>query len=185
MKGKFKIGDRVRITERGRTYDKCGVIKCIECGYYGVELDLFVNTHNCSGHCKDGHGWWVSADCMELVNDKTENIVIYCKDNEVVALDKSTGEKGIAKCSPYDEFDFMTGAKLAFERLHENLIKRKPHLKSCRILDGKYYGEIGKPTKLKDIVGRALFVGDVVELFDEFSVEFCTLFAESFKGRAS
>lgn len=44
-------------------------------------------------------------------------IVIYRNDNKVVALDKSTGEKAEAKCNPADEFDFRTGAKLAFNRL--------------------------------------------------------------------
>lgn len=44
-------------------------------------------------------------------------IVIYRKDNKVVALDKSTGEKAEANCNPADEFDFRTGAKLAFNRL--------------------------------------------------------------------
>lgn len=131
-----------------------------------------MGSHNCSGHCKKGHGWWASDKSIKLVDDKTENIIIYRKDNEVVALDKSSGEKGIAKCSPDDEFDFMTGAKLAFERLHENLIERKPHLECYRLLDGKYFGEIGKPTKLKDIVDRALFVGDVVELFNADNLPF-------------
>ena len=46
-----------------------------------------------------------------------ECIVIYRKDNKVIALDKTTGKTGIAKCSPEDEFDFGIGAKLAFERL--------------------------------------------------------------------
>lgn len=44
-------------------------------------------------------------------------IVIYRNDNKVVALDKSTGEKAEANCNPADEFDFRTGAKLAFDRL--------------------------------------------------------------------
>lgn len=47
----------------------------------------------------------------------SETIVIYRKDNKVIALDKSTGEKAEAKCNPADEFDFRTGAKLAFNRL--------------------------------------------------------------------
>ena len=46
-----------------------------------------------------------------------ESIVIYRKDNEIIALDKSTGEKALAKCNPNDEFDFHAGAKLAFQRL--------------------------------------------------------------------
>lgn len=44
-------------------------------------------------------------------------IVIYRNDNKVVALDKSIGEKAEANCNPADEFDFRTGAKLAFNRL--------------------------------------------------------------------
>jgi hypothetical protein len=48
---------------------------------------------------------------------KNESIVIYRKGQEVIALDKTTGKKAVAKCCPDDEFDFNTGAKLAFDRL--------------------------------------------------------------------
>ena len=48
---------------------------------------------------------------------KNDCIVIYRKDNETIALDKTTGAKAVAKCSPEDKYDFTTGAKLAFERL--------------------------------------------------------------------
>ena len=37
--------------------------------------------------------------------------------NQVIAFDKATGKKAVAKCHPGDEFDFNIGAKLAFERL--------------------------------------------------------------------
>lgn len=60
----------------------------------------------------------VEEECFDLVRKaKQETIVIYRNDNKVVALDKSTGEKAEAKCNPADEFDFRTGAKLAFNRL--------------------------------------------------------------------
>lgn len=48
---------------------------------------------------------------------KKECIVIYRKGSETVALDKTTGKKAVAKCSPEDKYDFYTGAQLAFERL--------------------------------------------------------------------
>ena len=48
---------------------------------------------------------------------ENETIVIYRKGKEVIALDKATGKKAVAKCCPDDEFDFNTGAKLAFDRL--------------------------------------------------------------------
>ena len=184
MKSKFKIGDRVKITKRGHGYGKVGIIKFIDkCGYYAIEVDDYLGSHNCSGHCKNGHGWWASDESIKLVDDKTENIIIYRNNNEVVALDKSSGEKGIAKCSPDDEFDFMTGAKIALERLTDKLIKRKPHLESCRIIYGTHYGEIGKPTKLKDIVGRTLFVGDVVELFNSDNLPFGESSIVEIKGK--
>lgn len=68
--------------------------------------------------------WCVSLGYKVINFDdlrKNECIVIYRKDNEVIALDKSTGKKAVAKCSPEDTFDFKTGAKIAFDRLTENV----------------------------------------------------------------
>ena len=48
---------------------------------------------------------------------KDETIVIFRKGQEVIALDKSTGERGVAKCHPNDKFDFKVGAVVAFNRL--------------------------------------------------------------------
>lgn len=47
----------------------------------------------------------------------SECIVIYRRGNEVIALNKIDGSKAVAKCNPYDDFDFTVGAKLAFQRL--------------------------------------------------------------------
>lgn len=54
-----------------------------------------------------------------------ECIVIYRKDQKVIALDKSTGKKAEAVCNPDDDFDFKVGAKLAFERLMKQECKFK------------------------------------------------------------
>ena len=43
--------------------------------------------------------------------------MIYRRGNEVIALNKIDGSKAVAKCNPYDDFDFTVGAKLAFQRL--------------------------------------------------------------------
>ena len=45
-------------------------------------------------------------DDLEPVN---ETIVIYRKDREVIAVDKTTGYKAIARCNPADEYDFHIG----------------------------------------------------------------------------
>ena len=62
----------------------------------------------------------ISNSSKPLETKKSECIVVYRKDNEVIALDKSTGKRVIAKCSPRDAFDFEIGAKLAFARLFDD-----------------------------------------------------------------
>lgn len=116
---KFKVGDKVKIldgsmisfyaggwTSSMREYiGKVATIKSVEeffngrTGYHMEEFDFVYDERG-----------------LELA-EKTQPIVIYRKDREVIALDKNTGKTGIARCCPDDEFDFQTGAKLAFERL--------------------------------------------------------------------
>lgn len=50
-------------------------------------------------------------------------IVIYSNGTETIALNKATGEKAVAKCSPDDTYDFYTGARLAFDRLTKPPVK--------------------------------------------------------------
>ena len=122
-KHKFKVGDRVKVkkdivTLNRRTVGKCGTVKELFMdNYCSVEFDKFVGGHDCGGFAKEGHGWNFVEDALDLVKTQNETIVIYRKDNKVIALDKSTGEKAEANCNPADEFDFRTGAKLAFNRL--------------------------------------------------------------------
>ena len=122
-KRKFKVGDRVKVKKNTvtlniRTVGECGTVKkLLTDNYYSVEFDKFVGGHDCDGFAKDGYGWNAAEDALDLVKHQNETIVIYRKDNKVIALDKSTGEKAEAKCNPADEFDFRTGAKLAFNRL--------------------------------------------------------------------
>lgn len=63
---------------------------------------------------EDGFSW------TDAMFEPIQPIVIYAKGSEVIALDKNTGENGVAKCSPYDTFDFYVGAELAFKRLMEH-----------------------------------------------------------------
>ena len=122
-KRKFKVGDRVKVKKNTatlniRTVGECGTVKkLLTDNYYSVEFDKFVGGHDCKGFAKDGYGWNCAEDALDLVKHQNETIVIYRNGNSVVALDKSTGERAEAKCNPADEFDFRTGAKLAFSRL--------------------------------------------------------------------
>lgn len=172
VKRKFKVGDRVKVkkdivTLNRRTVGKCGTVKeLLTDNYCSVEFDEFVGGHDCNGFAKEGHGWNHAEDALDLVKTQNETIVIYRNDNKVVALDKSTGEKAEAKCNPADEFDFRTGAKLAFNRLMgEDVkpdngvreVKRKAKVgEYIKIVDAKHFlipyenGEIFRVISVKN-----------------------------------
>lgn len=108
VKRKFKVGKRYK----GKNYTGEDIVIEItktngRTVYY---KDVVGNTFN----VKDFN---INSPFAADLEEVDLTIVIYSKDNKVVALDKSTGEKAEANCNPADEFDFRTGAKLAFNRL--------------------------------------------------------------------
>lgn len=116
---KFKVGDKVRILDGSN-------LKYCRGGYVSDMKNYVGKVCTTSEMCKhiEGRpdGYRLKDECyswderaLELV--EPESIVIYRKDNKVIAFDKSTGKTATARCDPADTFDFMTGAKLAFERL--------------------------------------------------------------------
>lgn len=115
---KFKVGDVVKPNKKADenyTITTTSVVReaiVTELRDYTMEIKII------KGSCSVGKVFSVEEECFDLVRKaKQETIVIYRNDNKVVALDKTTGEKAEAKCNPADEFDFRTGAKLAFNRL--------------------------------------------------------------------
>lgn len=109
-KCKFKVGDRY--TSK-LFYDKGAVIEITEINGDVVSYkDIVGRTFGAEKTFEIGS---MFSDTLKKV--RSETIVIYRNGNSVVALDKSTGEKAEANCNPADEFDFRTGAKLAFNRL--------------------------------------------------------------------
>lgn len=236
----FKIGDRVKVKNdiwyKPSIEDETGTVIKIDGSSVGVEFDNYVDGHSLGGEGKYGHCWLCFPNMLKHI--KGENKIVICRNgNEVVAVDKMTGKKGVAKCNPEDKFDFITGAKLALDRLIVREVKRpakvgeyikivnpvwtgkryhkgdifkvcehfdngpsftacvkvydidirildkeyvvlegyapvecckpveevKPHL----TLDNSYFGEIGKKTNFKDVIGRPLYIGDTVELYDD------------------
>lgn len=118
VKRKFKVGDVVKPNKKADenyTITTTSVVReaiVTELRDYTMEIKII------KGSCSVGEVFTVEEKCFDLVRKaKQETIVIYRKDNKVIALDKSTGEKAEANCNPADEFDFRTGAKLAFNRL--------------------------------------------------------------------
>lgn len=110
-KCKFKVGERYKCVadsvEKGAVIEITGIN-----GLFVFYKDLIGKTY---GGGKKFHIQSPFAETLEKVTNDT--IVIYRKDNKVIALDKTTGKNAEARCNPADEFDFYTGAKLAFQRL--------------------------------------------------------------------
>lgn len=107
-KHKFNVGDRYK---SGYFADNDAVIENTEISGGTVFYKDVVGESIGLKHFQIGS---IFSAALEKVDT---TIVIYRNDNKVVALDKSTGEKAEANCNPADEFDFRTGAKLAFNRL--------------------------------------------------------------------
>lgn len=114
-KRKFKVGERYK---SGMILDNAAVIEITEINGDFVSYKDVVRETSGRKIFEIGS---IFSDNLEKVGSET--IVIYRNDNKVVALDKSTGEKAEAKCNPADEFDFRTGAKLAFNRLMGEYVK--------------------------------------------------------------
>lgn len=116
---KFKVGDKVRILDGSKiknyTDGWCGSLKRYT-GRNSTVIDVVDFVDGRVGYKLYGTNNF-TFDERSLKYAEHETIVIYRKDNEVIALDKRTGKKAIAKCSPEDTFDFNIGAKLAFDRL--------------------------------------------------------------------
>lgn len=145
---KLKVGDKVRVrswdsmAEQYGTDFRDGSIKVRHsftgpmrkyCGKIVTITELIPSFNGYK--IKEDEGAWIYSD--EMFEPVSYTIVIYRKDNEVIALDKSTGKMNKAICSPEDEFDFYTGASLAITRLINN--EPVPVLKKVK----KYYnGEI-------------------------------------------
>lgn len=118
MKHKFYVGDVVKPNKKADENYTITTTSVVREAIVTELRDYTMDIKIIKGSCSVGEVFSVEEKCFDLVRKaKQETIVIYRNDNKVVALDKTTGEKAEAKCNPADEFDFRTGAKLAFNRL--------------------------------------------------------------------
>lgn len=118
MKHKFHVGDVVKPNKKADENYSITTTSVVREAIVTELRDYTMDIKIIKGSRSVGEVFSVEEKCFDLVRKaKQETIVIYRNDNKVVALDKTTGEKAEAKCNPADEFDFRTGAKLAFNRL--------------------------------------------------------------------
>lgn len=153
---KYKIGDRVRVRQcldGLNLKGKIGKVVAIgEMYNYGIEFDEpIAGGHSCGG--KGKWGWCRWGYEVELEPPAGNKIVITTDGKTTLARlyeDKKIVKTAKAKCAPEDEFDFIAGAELAFERLTQNKLK-KPI----------YYN--GKVVCVKAYEGTAYTVGKIYE----------------------
>ena len=124
MKHKFYVGDVVKPNKKADENYTITNTSYVREAIVTELRDYTMYIKIIKGSRSVGKVFSVEEECFDLVRKaKQETIVIYRNDNKVVALDKSTGKKAEAKCNPADEFDFRTGAKLAFNRLMGEYVK--------------------------------------------------------------
>lgn len=157
MSKKFKVGDKVSVVkptkEHGKLKGEIAEITFIvpDKQYQYRYVLAFEHQEDC---------YYFKADELKLVS--REEIIIYRDGNNIIALDKATKCKGIVRYNPVDDFNFDTGAKLAFERLQDIKGKREVYngkivcIKGCCEFEtGRIYNVVdGKLINPKD--GRAL-----------------------------
>ena len=119
---KFKVGDRVRVLDGSKIRNYIGgwvydMEKHI--GKVDTIIGVGLKTSEANGYyLKDSGGYFFDGRGLELV---ANNKIVITTDGKTTLARLYDGGNVIksaeAKCSPDDEFDFSTGAKIAFERL--------------------------------------------------------------------
>lgn len=95
---------------------------------------------------------------LHIMSDGKKTTAVYKKNGDFVSSSE-------ANLHPDDEFNFKTGAQIAFDRVFQpEPEKKEPKKLRLFSVAGKCYGTVGNPTRYKDINGRPLFVGDIVEI---------------------
>lgn len=185
---KFKVGDRVQIktwkemekefgTRDGNIRTHIVFSKQMRhlCGTFAT-ID-YINEKTYSVCLKDmtteGYIRFIySPDMLKPANPEKYELHIMSDGNKTTAVYKKNGDvvsRSEANLHPDDEFNFKTGAQIAFDRVFQPEPEKKEP-KKLRLFNavGNCYGTVGTPTKYKDVYGRPLFVGDIVEVENAF-----------------
>ncbi len=184
----LKVGDKVRIVNKkeGSSWNNRGLMD----KWLGKIMTVRMHNYSTIKMVEDQKEWddgwnWHAEMIAEKVGGPEIHITI--DGNKTIAVLKEGGKvvkRAEAKCNPEDTFDFERGAYIALNRVLGNDVKVsddgevflykkgkpefKPHLVSKNT--NNHLGVIGDETNFKDAIGRALFVGDSVELYNGSNV---------------
>lgn len=162
---KYKLGQDVR---NKKSPDETGKIRKLMC--FSGNPHYLVETQ--AGGKK--HFVIVSEDMIEAVSDD-EKICIIRHGNKVIAKDLNSARVGVARCNPSDTFDYVTGAKIAIERLFgvEEVsvpgYEKKPSLLNCKFVVTRKASAVGLTVGKIYSVTNGKFVGDYGSAFPTLS----------------
>ena len=179
---KFKVGDKVRILDGSKIVSYTGTWSYSMHKYVGriatiAEIEPFCDGRTSYSMKEFGYCW--DERGLEPA-EEVKNVVIWRTGNRVYAKDSITKEQAVARCNPEDTFDFLTGAKLALERLCES---SRPLAvgDDVRIINtGKIYTNSvqwvldnvrGDSLKIRYAYGQSLGYPETIRLDDKFRIK--------------
>ena len=172
---KYKVGDKVRIVSKWTTecnqnplgymdkwLGKVMTIRAIEGDMYRMKEDIH---ESLLGWC------WNEATISGLAYN--HKIVITTDGKETLARlyeGNKVIKSAVAKCSPEEEFDFETGARIAFDRLVGKPIEEKANYYNGKVVCVDNFGNetaytVGKIYQFKD--------GEFVNDLGDTSIWYC------------
>lgn len=179
-KPKFKVGDLVVLKDNVKAGDCINTLTINTSMYRGLKTPCRIKRVYMDGSALiDGRFFPLDA----LKPFYPEKIIIYRNGAEVVAKNTATGKIGVAKCNPADEFDFNTGAKLAFERLI-NPEPEKPKYYSGKVVCIDDSGGSHIMGKIYNVIDGSLEIegsSPTITKFhslEEINARFCSQFIE-------
>lgn len=126
---KLKVGDKVQIVKSKGNYTrmwnsdgdmdkwlgKVMTVRAVGISIFDVKKPYISMEEDKNEACGDGW-WWFPEMIEKKVEGREETVIVIKTDGKTVTAYRGE-EKGVAKCSPEDEFDLYTGASLALDRL--------------------------------------------------------------------
>lgn len=136
--------------------------------------------HNGSGYCLGNYTgsncWYVLMHNpnIKLVEPANSESIHITRDGDKVHAIFKYGNRVVkrteAKCHPDDTFDFMTGARIAFERLSEDKKEEKKEDDEIKV------GDVVK------IISKGKMYSSYCDWFDEFCPELASRYAYCYNG---
>ena len=163
---KFKVGDKVRIIARksGHRFKIGDIVELYEKSYDGDFRGMKEG---------DGRDWgnWIRREDMELIKENKSSI----KTLTITTSDSTTTlTDGVITVSVNryytDKHDEEIAVNEVVNKYYDELYEIDRVSKEKHLFDDETnydYGVIGTPTILTDSIGRKLFIGDVVKVYNK------------------